>query len=210
MKKIIHFIRHGQTKYNFEKKIQGSIDIPLSNIGIQQTKNFEDRYFLEKYDVAYYSSLSRTKQTFDILMDKLKNKPDKIIMTDLIKERSYGILEGLNDIELQIKYPNIFKKWKIDDNFPIPDAEPIEVVIDRVLDFVDIVVESSDTNVLAITHPGVLYALYKYINDIDLSVKPQDVYFYNCCSVYLNIYIDNNRIIKYEFKFGDKTYVLKN
>ena len=47
MKKIIHFIRHGQTKYNFEKKIQGSIDIPLSNIGIQQTKNFEDRYFLK-------------------------------------------------------------------------------------------------------------------------------------------------------------------
>ena len=48
MKKTIHFIRHGQTRYNLEKKIQGSVDIPLSDIGIKQAEDFDIKNLFTK------------------------------------------------------------------------------------------------------------------------------------------------------------------
>ena len=207
MKKTIHFIRHGQTRYNLEKKIQGSVDIPLSDIGIKQAEDFDTTSCLPKYDVAYHSSLSRSKKTLDIILGKLENPPSKIIMSDLIKERSYGIFEGLHESEIESKYPETYSKWKQDENAVILNAEPIEIVISRVLDFVDMIVESDDTNIIAVTHSGVLYSLYKHIIDLDLGVRPKDLYFHNCCSVYLNIDInEQKKIEKYEFKFGDRIF----
>ena len=205
MKKTIHFIRHGQTRYNLEKKIQGSVDIPLSDIGIKQAEDFDIKTCLPKYDIAYHSSLCRSKKTLEIILGKLENPPNKIIMSDLIKERSYGIFEGLHETEIESKYPETFYKWKLDENTNILDADPIEIVITRLLDFVDMIAKSDDTNIIAVTHSGVLYSLYKYITDLDLGVRPKELYFHNCCSVYLNIYInENKKVEKYEFKFGDK------
>ena len=207
MKKTIHFIRHGQTRYNLEKKIQGSVDIPLSDIGIKQAEDFDITSCLPKYDSAYHSSLSRSKKTLEIILGKLENPPSKIVMSDLIKERSYGIFEGLHETEIESKYPEIYSNWKLDENANILNAEPIEIVVDRVLDFVDMIVESNDNNIIAVTHSGVLYSLYKFITETDLSVRPKDIYFHNCCSVYLNIDInEQKKIKKYEFKFGDKTF----
>lgn len=207
MKKIIHFIRHGQTKYNLEKKIQGSVDIPLSEVGIKQAEEFDTTACLPKYDVAYHSSLSRSKETLDIILGKLENPPNKTVMSDLIIERSYGIFEGLNETEIKSKYPENYYKWKLDENTMILHAEPITIVIDRILDFIDMVVESDDANIIAVTHSGVLYSLYKHITDLDLGVRPKDICFDNCCSVFLELTVSNNKIDKMEFKIGDKTFI---
>ena len=48
MKKTIHFIRHGQTLYNHQKKIQGSVDVPLSEAGIVQAENFCKSNFIKE------------------------------------------------------------------------------------------------------------------------------------------------------------------
>ena len=45
-KTIIHFIRHGQTLYNLEKRIQGSVDIILSEIGKKQAESISSSIFL--------------------------------------------------------------------------------------------------------------------------------------------------------------------
>ena len=200
MKKTIHFIRHGQTKYNFEKKIQGSVNIPLSEVGIQQAKEFDSKFFLENYDVAYHSSLDRSKKTLEIIINKISNKP-KVELSDLIIERSYGIFEGLHDDEIKSKYPETFVNWKEDENTLIEKAEPIENVVKRVLEFIDLIKKSDDKNILVVTHSGVLYALYKHITKTGLGVRPKEIYFHNCCSVYLNI--DNDKL---ELIFKNKVY----
>ena len=202
--KIIHFVRHGKTSYNQNKQIQGSSDIPLSDIGIAQAQEFNSIDFLPTYDIAYHSSLVRTKETLDILLEKVENKP-KVLMSDLIKERAYGVFEGLKDCEIEEKYPDTFKKWKLDENTPIPDAETIDSIVDKILEFITLIEKSEYTNVLAVTHSGVLFALYKYITQTKLGERPQDIYFANCCSVYLSIKYENG-IRKLEFKFGDKIY----
>ena len=126
-------------------------------------------------------------------------------MSDLIKERAYGVFEGLKDHEIEEKYPDTFRKWKLDENTPIPGADTIDSVIDKMLEFITLIEKSEYTNVLAVTHSGVLFALYKYITQTKLGERPKDIYFANCCSVYLTIKYENG-IRKLEFNFGDKIY----
>ena len=208
MKKIIHFIRHGKTAYNQEKRIQGSVDIPLSNIGLDQANNFNSKNFLsENYDVGFYSSLNRSKKTLDIIINKLDyNLP--IEVSNLIVERSYGIFEGLKENEILEKYPELFLKWKSNENTTIDNGETIENVVSRVLDFIKMISLSNYKNILVVTHSGVLYALYKYINKIPLGDRPSEIYFENCCSVYLEIDIEDNMITKLDFKHNDKRYTI--
>ena len=91
--------------------------------------------------------------------------------------------------------------WKEDENTFIEKAEPIENVVKRVLEFIDLIKKSDDKNILVVTHSGVLYALYKHITKTGLGVRPKEIYFHNCCSVYLNI--DNDKL---ELIFKNKVY----
>ena len=205
-KTIIHFIRHGQTLYNLEKRIQGSVDIELSDFGVKQAESILSSNFLEKYDVSYHSSLSRSQKTLEIILDSKKINVTKRL-SDLLIERGYGFFEGLQDNVIQSKYPDIYHQWKENENTYIEGAEKIESVVNRIQKFIKNMVVDDYQNVLAVTHSGVLYALYKFITNTKLGVRPSEVSFPNCCSVYLDIYHTNNGINKLELHIQDQTYV---
>ena len=115
MKEVtINFIRHGQTIYNKLGKIQGSSNITLSDVGKQQAKDFRiDPNTI--YDIGFHSSLSRSRETLEIICDKLIFKPI-FSLDNLIIERSYGIFEGLTDEEILEKYPKLYIAWKKNEN----------------------------------------------------------------------------------------------
>ena len=207
-KTIVHFIRHGQTMYNLERRIQGSSDIDLSTKGKIQANSISYDKFLDSYDIAFHSSLSRSKETLDIIMEgSLSDRNIPIELSDLIIERSYGCLEGLTEEEINTKYPIKYLEWKNNENTKIEYAETIENVVLRVRDFIKFVVENKYENILAITHSGYLFALYKFITNTDLGKRPSHISFPNCSSVYLNIFHIGNTIVKLELQIEDKTYI---
>lgn len=207
MKKTIHFIRHGQTLYNNLGKIQGSVDVPLSEVGITQANNFcKSNFIKERYDIAYTSNMERSKNTLKLIIQKLDYNITTIIDNDL-RERAYGIFEGLDTNEIKINYPDIYKEWQNNENAKIPDSESIESVVLRILKFIDNFSKSKYNNGIVVTHSGVLYSLFKNISNISLSERPTEITFPNCCSTYLDIYIENNTISKLEFTIGSETYV---
>ncbi len=205
-KTVIHFIRHGQTIYNLEQRIQGTIDIDLSEVGIKQAENIPADKFLKDYDVAFHSSLTRSEDTLDIVLNKVK-KPIIKKLSNLIIERSYGCFEGLKDHMIKLKYPKIYNEWISNENVAIENAESIESVIIRANIFINYVVNQNYGRVLAVTHSGFLFALYKFITNTDLSERPKNVHFPNCCSVYLDVYHSNNNVQKLELHIGEHTYV---
>ena len=205
-KTIVHFIRHGQTLYNLEKRIQGSVDIELSDFGIKQAKSILLKNFLPEYDISYHSSLSRSKKTLEIILDSKKINVEKR-QSDLLIERGYGCFEGLQDNVIQSKYPHIYQSWKHNENTEIEGAEKIESVVKRIQVFIEMVVNNNHQNVLAVTHSGVLYALYKYITNTKLGARPEEISFPNCCSVYLDIFHTNKNINRLELRIQDQTYV---
>lgn len=190
-------IRHGTTKFNEEDRVQGSSDIPLSNKGIEDIDliNLENTNF----DLFYHSPLIRSKDTLYGILEKYNIDIDNsnIKQDILITERKYGIFEGLTKKEIKNKYPNLYNEWLKNENIKGEGIETIENVIDRIKLFISKIISFDFKNILLVTHSGFLYALYKYITNEELNLKPEelDVKFPNCCISKLNIEIDGNKIV---------------
>ena len=187
----ITFIRHGTTKYNEEDRVQGSSDIELSEKGINEIKNVKLDEF--NFDIFYHSPLSRSKDTLYGILNKYNQDFTELNIKEdiLITERKYGIFEGLTKNEIKEKYSNLYNKWMINENIRGEGIETIENVIDRIKLYISKIISFDYKNVLVVTHSGFLYALYKYISNSDLKLKPTDldVNFKNCCIVKLEINI---------------------
>lgn len=89
------FVRHGKTAWNKEKKMQGSVDISLSEEGIVHAQKMAEKLQEIKIDVAFCSPLIRTKETMNIINAARKEKIP-VIYNDAIAERDYGLYEGRN------------------------------------------------------------------------------------------------------------------
>lgn len=188
MIKRVHLVRHGQTVYNSLKKIQGSSDISLNEVGIKQAKEITIE---NKYDLYLHSGLKRSEETLDLILKDNTIKKEKEI---LIQERGYGIFEGLKEEEIYKKYPDLFDEWKKNENVSIDKAETIENVVNRIKKFIKKITINNNKNIFVVTHSGVLYSLYKYMKNLDYGIRPE-IYFSNCISVHLEIIDNNNEII---------------
>ena len=89
------FVRHGKTEWNHQKKMQGNVDIPLSEEGIIHAEKMAEKLKNKKIDVAFCSPLSRTKETMRIINDKREEKIP-VILDDALIERDYALYEGRN------------------------------------------------------------------------------------------------------------------
>ena len=80
---------------------------------------------------------------------------------------------------------------EINENIRGEGIETIENVIDRIKLYISKIISFDYKNILVVTHSGFLYALYKYINNLDLKLKPKDldINFKNCCVIKLEINI---------------------
>ena len=196
--KKIYFVRHGQTIFNKMKKIQGSSDIELSDEGKLQANNVKLDNL--NFDMLIHSGLKRSEETLDIIKKNFNLKGEYIKNIDII-ERGYGIFEGLTEDDIKDKHFDLYEKWKENENTQIEGSESIDNVIKRFLKFIEFVKNSNSNNILAVTHSGFLFAIYKYITNTDLGIRP-DIKFPNCCVVVLNIKDKNLELI-----IGDKTYI---
>ena len=87
-------IRHGETVWNTERRIQGHKDSPLSSRGTEQVQRLADRLRGEAFDCVYSSDSGRALQTARTVF------PDAGIKLDeRLRELSYGVLEGKTDAE---------------------------------------------------------------------------------------------------------------
>lgn len=110
MKKTLYLMRHGQTLFNLQKKIQGWCDAPLTEFGIKQAQ-VASRYFQDNninFDHAYSSTSERASDTLEIVTQ------GKMPYTRLkgLKEWNFGAFEGKDEF-LNPKYPygDFFKQF---------------------------------------------------------------------------------------------------
>lgn len=108
--KQLYIVRHGETQFNREKKVQGrGVDAPLNKTGLQQAKAFFERYHQENFDKVYVSSLVRTFQSVEgfiqsgIPHEKLEG----------LDEISWGNKEGLPfEPEMHSHYTSTLASWQ--------------------------------------------------------------------------------------------------
>lgn len=153
-------VRHGETAWNAEHRIQGHLDIPLSPSGIRQAARLAVRLSGEPIDAIYSSELARAWLTAEPLAARL-GVP--IVAETRLRERNFGIFEGLTLDEIANRHPDGFRQWRErEPNWAIDGGESGQQLIDRVLAALhDIVACHRGGTVLAVTHGGVLDVVYR-------------------------------------------------
>lgn len=117
----IILIRHGETAWNAERRLQGHIDIALNAEGERQAQALASALTGERFDAIVSSDLRRANQTA-IAVAQLHHLP---VSTDpALRERCYGAFEGLLYSEIEQRYPAEFAAWQARDvDSAVPDGE---------------------------------------------------------------------------------------
>lgn len=127
----IILLRHGQTDYNLQGRMQGSVDIPLNATGIAQAEKLGKYLQNTPIDVFISGPLKRANATAKIVA-KYHQKENEVIIDPRIMEINLGDWGGAYAKELQIKYPKKYACWKNTPwRFTAPHGENIDQVAKR-------------------------------------------------------------------------------
>jgi uncharacterized phosphatase len=101
---VFAFIRHGQTDWNRDDRLQGSSDIPLNDIGRAQAHQAAEMLRGSPWQVIVSSPLVRARETAQIIADDLGLELGPAY--DSLIERDYGVLEGENASDVIARHPD--------------------------------------------------------------------------------------------------------
>lgn len=170
----ILLIRHGETDWNVEKRLQGHIDIGLNDKGRWQAETLGNALAEEKLDAVYSSDLQRaliTAQAIAALQGLIVQKEARL------RERCYGALEGMSYQEISQAYPDTYTAWRSRDihaRYPA-GANPAETLLEfsnRVVQAVTELARKHARHKIAIvTHGGVLDCVHRVAAGKNLSAK---------------------------------------
>ncbi len=165
-------VRHGETAWNAEGRVQGQLDIPLSDAGHAQARALAQALAGERFDVLYSSDLARVRQTAQPLASLLGQEP---VLSEKLRERHYGIFQGMTYAEAKERMPADHARFKNKDpDYDFQTGESLLAFSARVMTFIQELLEKEKgRNVLVFTHGGVLEILYRHATKRGLST-PRD------------------------------------
>ena len=154
---ILGLLRHGQTDWNIDLRLQGSTDIPLNDTGRTQARLAASSLNLEDWDVILASPLSRAKDTADIVA--LELGMNVVIVPELI-ERSFGVAEGLDHASWRKLYES---------HVVIEGLESLEDLRTRTVQLLDLIAnEYSGKRVLAVSHGAFIRKVLNIVTNGEL------------------------------------------
>jgi|TARA_B110000263_G_C15260025_1_gene488398 broad specificity phosphatase PhoE len=182
-------VRHGETEWNAEGRIQGHTDIGLSEKGAEQARSLGQRLADRQIDVAYSSDLKRTSETAKLA---LGGRDITLNETPRLREYNKGIFEGMTLSEIQEKFPAEYPKYLEKDLSYAPEGgETTRDVSTRMASiFAEIKANHLDETVLVVSHGGVLRAAMVSLLGMPLEGNWSFV-FGNCGLTMVDTYTDN-------------------
>lgn len=174
----IYFIRHGETDWNAEGRLQGQRDIPLNDLGRVQAEEVGARLkatvpLIEDCDFVA-SPMLRTRETMEIAREAMGLHAVGYRLDDRLKELTFGLWEGHVWKEVAKRDPASAKtrtrdKW----NFVPPHGESYAMLADRVRPAIDAL--TRDT--VMVSHGGVARVMMALIGGVSPELAPnQDIW----------------------------------
>ncbi len=171
-------VRHGETAWNAEHRVQGQLDVPLNDTGRRQAQAVASVLGKERFSVIYSSDLGRARQSAAPTAAALGME---VTLDPELRERHYGDFETLTYAEVKLKYPEEYARFdRREPDFSFGTGESLSDFSARaVKGLASIASRHPDQDVLLFTHGGVLDMVYRDITGLSISA-PRDFGIPNC------------------------------
>lgn len=166
---ILYFIRHGQTNWNREGKIQGSNDIELNKTGILQAEEL-GRTILSsdiRFTKIYTSNQKRALKTAQILSHAINVH---CIPIHGLEEINLGVWEGMTWDDVKTNYPVEYDAWFHNRRYQRPPkGESYQEMLERAITAIHKIIKDNTDDVAIITHSAVIMCLQCYVTNTPFS-----------------------------------------
>jgi broad specificity phosphatase PhoE len=160
----VYYIRHGETQWNAEGRLQGVQDIPLNDLGRKQAAcaggilaDLFARDVRSEASLSFVASpLGRARSTMELVRGTLRLPPGDYAVDDRLREIAYGQWEGSTLSQMQAADPDVFAaresdKWTV----PPPGGESYAAVQARMTEWY----RELTADTVAVAHGGTARAL---------------------------------------------------
>lgn len=167
------FVRHGETNWNAERRLQGHLDIPLNEKGKKQASLTARGLRAHQFDRIYSSDLLRTRETARHASEALGLD---VHMQPALRERHFGLFQGLTYQEAEQNHPEAYRRFHgREAHYTPPEGgESLLALSLRVKHCLEAIARKHPgEKVLIVTHGGVLDVVHRMATGKDLAA-PRD------------------------------------
>jgi broad specificity phosphatase PhoE len=151
LKTNIFLVRHGETEWNRQSRLQGSQNSALTPSGVQQAHQVKKSLEPYSIDFAYVSPLQRARDTIEII---LKDRNLEEVIVENLREINLGPWEGKTRKETELSHPDEYRAfWQKSELFNLPGAETYLELQERVVEELEsIFLKGKNKNSLIVSH----------------------------------------------------------
>jgi broad specificity phosphatase PhoE len=172
---LLYLVRHGESQFNATGRIQGQLDVPLSEIGRRQAAAVAQRLAVEPLEAVFASPLCRALETAGAIaaQHNLAVRTD-----DRLMEIHAGVFQGLTRLEMTEKFPEEERRWTAREaDFRVRGGETRRELADRGRAALQFIRACGHEHVAVVAHGGLLSAALKSLLDVPVHRGP--FHFYN-------------------------------
>lgn len=126
---ILHCVRHGESTYNAEGRVQGQSDVPLSPLGRRQAEAVAAALAETSLEAIFSSPLRRALETARLAADRTGVE---LHVDDRLKEVHAGVFQDRLHDELEAMFPDVYRRWTGGDpHYVVPGGESRRQLADR-------------------------------------------------------------------------------
>lgn len=175
----LHLIRHGQTDWNEERRVQGQSESKLTELGIEQARSLGERLKELNFDKLYCSSSLRTRQTAE---HAFSNRIQDVTYLDSLREIFLGPWEGRLYGEIEAEDPDSFRHfWHEPHLFSVKGAETFYDMQKRAIStLAKISEESQQQRIAVISHGALIKTVLAHIEKLPMDQLWKPPLMHNC------------------------------
>ena len=193
---LICLVRHGETAWNVEKRLQGHLDIPLNDNGRAQAAALALGLSDMSFAAVYSSDLQRARSTAEAAA-AMEGVPVQV--TAELRERHCGIFQGLTQKEIAERHPEEYRRYHDRDvDFVIPEGESLTGLAKRITaTFNRIAGDHVGQSILIVSHGGVLDIIHRLATGKALGA-PRDFHISNAALNWLEVIDGKWTLLKWD------------
>lgn len=156
-------IRHGETDWNAQGRLQGTLDTPLNQRGHRQAEAAAQALRTLGVQTIFASPMLRARKTAEIISGAL-GVP--VVFREALREKHFGTLQGLSPEELEARYGSALWAMRTALDLAPPGGETNRQVIQRLQPVIE-EIKALDQRVLLVTHGALSRVIYRMLTHAD-------------------------------------------